>query len=581
MVYWSKTLNKQKLKKSEAFGDLNKFEEILTKYLWVIMFLLTGADAWINYITGQLLLYQKVFYLQCISFFFIICITVFRILNIKKHRLKSDLIYTIIKLLEILSIIVLVNTINHGIMISFVILLPLISINITKGFKASIPYLGFALAAQIAARHIISYYTGAFQGGFTDENHFIFYIIYAILFTAFFVFLKILGACHEQFLQSERDNDNLVSQLGRKYAQLEEAKLEKQEQYDELKEVNKQLEESNSKLTASLAEFFTLQQISQAISSLFDMDELLRFVNDAIIGVMGVSTSNIALYSGERLIVRVSNINNNKDRAILIDNINNSVLNKAVEQGVTIKNNNVDPDKYDFTKGRNVKSFLCVPLQTKVNKHGFVLIEHNIPEAFSESNIRLLEIITQQVSIAIENARLYEQLQTYANTDGLTQVYTRLFFQNRLTEELKQAKEDGYEVSVILYDIDDFKKFNDTYGHLFGDIVLKSLARLVKDSVRKNDIVARFGGEEFIILLSHTNMDNAVEKAEEIRQKVSDLVVRDKDVAASVTISMGVSSFPGMAQTEDSLLKSADIALYNAKKSGKNCVKAAEPKNSN
>ena len=89
---------------------------------------------------------------------------------------------------------------------------------------------------------------------------------------------------------------------------------------------------------------------------------------------------------------------------------------------------------------------MCAPLKVKDKTHGFVLIEHSIPDAFDADNVRLLEIITQQVSIAIDNGRLYEQLKEYANTDGLTQVYNRIYFQNRLNEELDHAEQLGYEV---------------------------------------------------------------------------------------------------------------------------------------
>ena len=168
------------------------------------------------------------------------------------------------------------------------------------------------------------------------------------------------------------------------------------------------------------------------------MNELLKFVNDIILGVMGVATSNIALYNkeGNRLKVQVTNISNARERALLTDNINSPALKECLDKGMTIIDNSVDTNKYSFTKGRNVKSLMCVPLQVKGNTYGLILIEHTITNAFDENSVRLLEVITQQVSIAIENAKLYEKLQDYANTDGLTQVYNRAYFQKRLYEEL-------------------------------------------------------------------------------------------------------------------------------------------------
>lgn len=543
------------------------------------MLVLIISDAYACYILGQAAFNGSIFLVQAIIFVSMVASILIRMLVIGKKPIKPGFSYFIIKLVDLLLLVILVNTVKHGYLFYFAILLPIISICITRGFKSSVPYLGIAFVLHIAVHFLVVSFKEIFCLEYFTQNHWQYLFLLGVLYILFAVFLRIIGTYHNQFSQSEKDNQNLVDQLGRKYAQLEEARKEKQDQYDKLKEVNLQLEDSNKKLTSSIAEFFTLQQISQAISSIFDMNELLQFVNDIIIGVMGVSTSNIALYStgGDRLKVQVSNIFNKKERAILTDNINTPYLKDAVDQGRTILNNTVNPDEYDFTRGRNIKSLLCVPLLVKGRSHGCVLIEHSIPEAFDEDNVRLLEIITQQISIAIDNARLYEQLQEFANTDGLTQIYNRVFFQNRLQDELEQAQQLGYEVSVILYDIDNFKRFNDSYGHLFGDIVLKTLAQLVKESIRKDDIVARFGGEEFIILLPHTGKELACEKAEELRKKISELTIRDKDVAASVTVSMGVSTFPTLAQTELTLLNSADEALYEAKNSGKNCVRMAKP----
>jgi diguanylate cyclase (GGDEF)-like protein len=559
----------------EVPDELNEYEEILTKYMWVIMFLLIIADACTRYVLDQIELYRDVFYIQGISFLVSVFICIFKTFQSKKQQIKPGLKYSALKLLDIIIIIVFLNTLYNRFMFSFLMILPLISVCITRGLKISVYYLVFALTVHIGVWHAFSLCIGSLLSNYAYVHQWFFYSNNAILFLALFIFLKMFGTYNTRFNQNEDDNNNLVSQLGRKYAQLDEAKQEKQEQLDKLVKINKQLKEANKRLNASNAEFFTLQQISQAISSLFDMNELLNFVNDIVLGVMGASTSSIILYSGNRLKVQMSNIQNIKDRAILSDNINNSALKEAIERGEIIVDNNVTPDVYEFTRDRNVRSLICVPLQVKTQIHGLLLIEHSISGAFGDDNIQLLAIITQQVSIAIENARLYEQLQESANTDGLTQLYNRLFFQKSLCERLENARRDSYDVSVILYDIDDFKMFNDTYGHLFGDIVLKSVAQLVKESVRKDDIVARFGGEEFIILLPHTSAEVAFEKANEIRKKVASHVVCEKDISVSVTISVGVSSFPELAQTGAQLLKSADIALYEAKANGKNCVSIA------
>ena len=179
------------------------------------------------------------------------------------------------------------------------------------------------------------------------------------------------------------------------------------------------------------------------------MNELLKFVNDIILGVMELPLQTSPLQQGRKqLKVQVTNISNARERALLTDNINSPALKECLDKGMTIIDNSVDTNKYSFTKGRNVKSLMCVPLQVKGNTYGLILIEHTLRMHLTKT-VRLPEVITQQVSIAIENAKLYEKLQDYANTDGLTQVYNRAYFQKRLHEELSRARQQGYEVSII------------------------------------------------------------------------------------------------------------------------------------
>lgn len=558
---------------------LNKYEDVIIHFLWLIILAVLLSDMYSSHIMGKGVFHIRLFVVQGIIFILMVLVSVLRMVIGKKRRLEPGLLYFSMKFADILLVTLLVNSLRHGFAFCFVILIPIISICISRGFGVSLIYLGIGLFSQIVTRYLVLLLDMEIYPIFAQQNDREYYFFTVVFYLISIISLRIIGDYHNQFAQSELDNQCLVDQLGRRYAQLEAARKEKQDQYDKLKEVNLQLEETNKKLTSSLAEFFTLQQISSAISSIFDMNELLQFVNDIIIGVMGVSTSSIALYNGAgsgKLKVLVSNITNKKEQAILTDNINTPYLKEAVDQGRSVLNNAVDPDSYNFTKGRNIRSLLCVPLKIKGKSHGLVLIEHSIPGAFDDDNVRLLKIITQQVSIAIDNARLYEQLQESANTDGLTRVYNRVFFQNQLQNELKQAKQRGYEVSVVLYDIDNFKSFNDSYGHLFGDIVLKTLAQLVKESIRKDDFLARFGGEEFILLLPRTGKDLAFEKAEELRKKIAGFTIRNENIAASVTVSMGISTFPTLAQTERTLINSADEALYIAKSSGKNCVRTAK-----
>ena len=211
-----------------------------------------------------------------------------------------------------------------------------------------------------------------------------------------------------------------------------------------------------------------------------------------------------------------------------------------------------------------------------------ILVEHTLSNAFDSENVRFLRIIAQQVGIVMENAELYVKMKEMARKDGLTGIYNRQYFQERLQFEFKEAQKNGWPLSLVIYDIDHFKKFNDMYGHLFGDKVLKSVAEVVASTLRKEDMIARYGGEEFTILLPRTSLDEAYEKVETLRKMISRHVIEDNLISVSVTASFGVSTFDECALTENDLVRTADDALYEAKAAGRNCVMTArrlyEPK---
>ena len=396
-------------------------------------------------------------------------------------------------------------------------------------------------------------------------------------FAIYFLLIVLCGKIQKDSVEREEENLKLVKELEEKYDLLAIAQEEARIQYERIKDANIKLEESNSKLTSSIAEFFTLQQISQAISSIFDVRELLKYVNDIILGVMGVNYSTIALFDEKRnkLKVHTTNIRDRQELIALTDNINCSLLHNALQNAKPVLENFVDHEEYVFTRGRDINSLICVPLNTKSRRFGMVIVEQKYNNAFDDSNVRLLDIIGQQVGIAMENAELYQRMQEMATTDGLTGVYNRQYFQERLGIEFENAKNEGYHLSLAIFDIDHFKRFNDTFGHLFGDKVLKSISERVRNSLRGNDLLARFGGEEFIILFPHTTLEEAYEKVESLRRLIAETQVRDELISASVTVSFGISSFPEYASGEAELLRSADDALYRAKEDGRNCARVA------
>ncbi|WP_105170050.1 sensor domain-containing diguanylate cyclase [Pseudoalteromonas sp. T1lg23B] len=167
----------------------------------------------------------------------------------------------------------------------------------------------------------------------------------------------------------------------------------------------------------------------------------------------------------------------------------------------------------------------------------------------------------------------HKALELVANKDGLTGLFNRRKFDEQIEQELKLAQQGGYPLCIIICDIDHFKQFNDTYGHLGGDEALKVVAQTLVSGIRNHDKACRYGGEEFVIILPHCAGNTAYMMAEKLRQNVaSQVVIIDDSKVSTLTISLGVAAFPEHGQTSDILVKHADQALYKAKELGRNRV---------
>ena len=514
--------------------------------------------------------------IDIVFLFTILLINFVKYLFIKSRRFDGKYVYIAFRALELMVIAASASFIIVDIWAFVAVVIILMVTTLCKGTRISVWLITYSAVIHVLFKMLRDswVYRGFNLLQFFISRGFVlnsFYYLAAVLFTLF------CGMIYAEALKREEEKKNLIAELEDKYGQLSTAQDEIKRQYEALKETNFKLEETNKKLAGSVAEFYTVQKISEAISSIFDIKELLRYVNDIILGVMGVNFCTIILYDEKRKRLRVhnTNIKEQSDLITLNDNVNCDLLLETLSSGKPIIENFVDPDDYAFTKGRRVNSMVCVPLTTKTRRFGLVLIEHHYYNAFDEGNVRLLDIISQQVAIAMENAELYQKMHELATIDGLTGVYNRLYFQQKLSEEFERSRYENYKLSLAIFDIDHFKKFNDTFGHLFGDKVLKQIASYVKGTLRSSDVIARFGGEEFIILFPRTGIQEAREKLEGLRRDIAELQIKDGDISASVTVSIGIACSPDTSHTENLLLRDADDALYQAKYSGRNCVMTA------
>lgn len=225
-----------------------------------------------------------------------------------------------------------------------------------------------------------------------------------------------------------------------------------------------------------------------------------------------------------------------------------------------------------------IKSFICAPLVIQ-NKAIAVLTGEDLEIEDFEKFL----ILAGQFAIQMEKVKLYEKVQELAITDGLTGAFVRRHFLKRVDEELKRSVRHKMRLSFLMLDIDHFKDCNDKYGHLVGDVVLREITQILKANLREVDLVSRYGGEEFSIVLPETDRDQALAVAERIRTSVENYTFKAYDETLRTSISIGLAVFPNGGDNPGKLIDSADQALYRAKESGRNrvCVYEEKPDTSN
>ncbi len=234
--------------------------------------------------------------------------------------------------------------------------------------------------------------------------------------------------------------------------------------------------------------------------------------------------------------------------------------------------------------GEPPAAYVCVPMTAQNDGIGTLHLQSSHASLqsrrFVEEDLDLINSIAEYVALAIANLGMHEKLREQATRDKLTGLYNRHYVQEWFTLELRRAQRHGRPVCALMLDIDHFKRVNDTFGHEAGDLVLRELAGALGRLGRKSDVVSRYGGEEFLMLLPECPLGAAVRKAELVRQEIEKLPFDSGNrPLGTVTVSIGVAAFPDHAEDADALLRCADDALYRAKQTGRNRVVAysAEP----
>ncbi len=342
------------------------------------------------------------------------------------------------------------------------------------------------------------------------------------------------------------------------------------------------LEGNRQDLDRKIFEIETLFKASQAMNFQSDTEKLIRQILEMASKALKSERASIMILTDQtnELVTKiVFGIDENVGEPVSVGvtriKMGEGVAGMVLKTGQTIVVNEGFQDplfkSFDSTASfeQSIRNLISVPLKIRERVTGVINIVNKIGgTGFDSNDQRLIEALAQQAAMAVEHARLYE----LAITDGLTRLYIHRYFQARLEEEILRAKRYHTMVSLILFDIDHFKKFNDTYGHQQGDMVLMEVARLIKQTVRDTvDIPARYGGEEFTIILPETDAKGAQLVAERLRKTVESHDFPGQGQTLKVTVSLGISSFPDHATSKALLIRKADLALYTCKKKGRNC----------
>jgi diguanylate cyclase (GGDEF)-like protein len=320
--------------------------------------------------------------------------------------------------------------------------------------------------------------------------------------------------------------------------------------------------------------FAMLFHLTKVVNSGASLQELLRAVAQSAGDLAKADSCSIMLLDEARseLLTKASWGLSPEEESSISFKVGEGVAGWVAEHGAPALLPDVAGDaRFKAVPGQrlSIASLLCVPLSTKDGVIGTLTVTSAQKGTFVKDHEELLLYLGSSIVKDIENARLYR----LSITDGLTKAFNRQYLYQRLPDELERARRYGSPLSVVLFDLDHFKKLNDTYGHSAGDFVLKEIVRIGHATIREMDGLVRYGGEEFLMLLPNTTLQGATEVAERLRQAVEKAELLWSDQRLKVTVSLGVTAVRHGAD-DGGLLARADELLYRAKSEGRNRVAA-------
>ena len=339
--------------------------------------------------------------------------------------------------------------------------------------------------------------------------------------------------------------------------------------------LEKEIVQRTQELDQANKAFLTLKHVWELMNSSEPLSSVLQKLVNSLHGEMGYINSTILQVCDDE-----------KGKYYRIKAFSDSPILKKIEQFLQEKKIDIHEYhlKYDekmlitraieepITKLGVSKSVICIPLAPS-NKPFGVMMVFSPREDVTDKELNFLTLFANQVEMAITIANLFENLKKEAVTDSLTDLYNRRYFNQALQKELERAQRLQQPFSIVSLDLDYLKKINDTYGHFFGDLAIRTIADILKKNARSIDVPARLGGEEFSVLLPGVDSSGAMIAAERIRSAIE---TQELDTIGHITASVGVATFPEHSNKLDELLDMADQAMYKSKINGRNRVTLAK-----
>ncbi|MHB1012387.1 MAG: sensor domain-containing diguanylate cyclase [Desulfobacteria bacterium] len=360
----------------------------------------------------------------------------------------------------------------------------------------------------------------------------------------------------------------------RSVATLREAVRDREERLAQVERLRRALEETRTNLESNVRYLQTMAEVSTVIAGTLDPEELHRIIPERVMAKLGLNDFCIMLYSREskRLVAKSVSAGNGGTMPEFSLAPGEGIAGKVFTTGepAWIPDVRFSTDFLHYGGRRtDVRSFMCVPLVSKGKNIGVLMLNHPEPNAFEPELLPMMRVLATYLAIAIENARMFEFVKSLAEKDSLTLLYNHGAFHEKLAIELERANRYLRPMAVIILDLDHFKEVNDRYGHTTGDRVLALVAGALGAHLRKTDIAARYGGDEFAVILPETDLSSAAAIAERIAEGISNVRLdTGGESVISFTASVGYASCGPDTPERGEILNIADRLMYDSKRRG-------------